>query len=198
MTKSEFLASLRLGLAGLPQEDIEDRISFYGEMIDDRMEENMTEEEAVNALGTVDSVVSQILSEVPLAKIVKERIKPKRKLSVLEIILLAVGSPIWISLSVACIAVVLSVYAVIWAVVAVLWAVEAAFISCGVLGLIGGILDLIRGVPAEGALLLGTGLVFGGLAIFLFAGCVSVTKLMARLTGWIALKVKTLFVKKEK
>ena len=39
MTKQEFLAELRRGLSGLPQNDIEERLNFYSEMIDDRMEE---------------------------------------------------------------------------------------------------------------------------------------------------------------
>ena len=37
MNKQEYIALLRKGLTGLPQEDIEERAAFYGEMIDDRM-----------------------------------------------------------------------------------------------------------------------------------------------------------------
>ena len=44
MNKQEFLAGLRKGLSGLPQEDIEERLLFYSEMIDDRIEEGMEEE----------------------------------------------------------------------------------------------------------------------------------------------------------
>ena len=47
MNKQEFLDELRKGLCGLPSEDIEERINFYSEMIDDRMEEGLTEEESV-------------------------------------------------------------------------------------------------------------------------------------------------------
>ena len=39
MNKQEFLAELRKRLSGLPQADIEERIVFYSEMIDDRTEE---------------------------------------------------------------------------------------------------------------------------------------------------------------
>lgn len=41
MSKQEFLAELRKALSGLPQGDIEDRLTFYSEMIDDRMEEGL-------------------------------------------------------------------------------------------------------------------------------------------------------------
>ena len=45
MNKQEFLAELRRGLSGLPRDDIEERLSFYGEMLDDRIEEGLSEEE---------------------------------------------------------------------------------------------------------------------------------------------------------
>ena len=37
MNKQEFLTQLRQGLSGLPQDDIEKRLTFYSEMIDDRI-----------------------------------------------------------------------------------------------------------------------------------------------------------------
>ena len=45
MDKKAFLAQLRSQLSGLPQNDIEDRLIFYSEMIDDIMEEGITEED---------------------------------------------------------------------------------------------------------------------------------------------------------
>ena len=42
MNKQEFLAHLRKGLSGLPQNDIEKRLNFYGEMLEDRMEEGLS------------------------------------------------------------------------------------------------------------------------------------------------------------
>lgn len=97
MNKQEFLAELRKGLHGLPQNDIEERLTFYNEMIDDRMEEGLTEDAAVSEIGTVNEVISQIVTETPLSKIVKEKVRPKRTLRVWEIVLLALGSPIWLS-----------------------------------------------------------------------------------------------------
>ena len=76
MTKTEFVLELASKLSLLPWEEIEDRISFYVEMIDDRMEEGVSEEEAVAAIGSVDEIASQIIAEIPLAKLVKEKIKP--------------------------------------------------------------------------------------------------------------------------
>ena len=136
MSKQEFLTRLRKGLSGLPQADIEERIAFYSEMIDDHMEEGLSEEEAVSAAGTVDEIVAQAVAETPLAKIAKERIRSKRRLSAGEIVLLALGSPIWLSLAIAAFAVILSLYISLWAVIVSLWAVFvslAAGSACGVL-----------------------------------------------------------------
>ena len=41
MNKEEFLNALRSALAGLPQEDIEERLAFYSESIDDRVEDRV-------------------------------------------------------------------------------------------------------------------------------------------------------------
>ena len=35
MSKQEFLVQLRKGLSGFPQDDIEEHVTFYSEMIDD-------------------------------------------------------------------------------------------------------------------------------------------------------------------
>lgn len=51
MSKQEFLGALYNGLSGLPKEDIENSVQFYSEMIDDRMDEGMTENEAVEDIG---------------------------------------------------------------------------------------------------------------------------------------------------
>lgn len=105
MNKQEFLAQLREGLSGLPQEDMEERLMFYSELLDDQMEEGLSEEEAVAAAGPVEEIVRQTISDTPLTKIVKERIRPKRRLHAGELVLLVLGAPIWLPLGFAAIAV---------------------------------------------------------------------------------------------
>ena len=62
MTKQEFLAELREKLKGLPEQDLEERLSFYSESIEDRMEDGLSEEEAVAGVGTVEEIVAQALT----------------------------------------------------------------------------------------------------------------------------------------
>ena len=72
MNKEAFLMELRGALAGLPAEDIEERVAFYSEMIDDRMEEGVSEEEAVARTGQITEIVSQTIADTPFHKLVKE------------------------------------------------------------------------------------------------------------------------------
>lgn len=197
MNKREFLAELQKGLLGLPQGDIEERLSFYSEMIDDRVEEGLSEDEAVSAIGSVNDVVTQILADTPLAKLVIEKVKPNRFLKAWEMALLILGSPIWLSLLLAAVAVVLAVYIVIWSIVITLWSIEAAFAACFLGGVVSAIFFAFGGNALTGLAMLGAGIFSAGLAVFLGFGCKSATKGMLLLTKRIALGIKSLFVGKE-
>jgi uncharacterized membrane protein len=197
MKKNEFLVKLMHGLSSLPQEEIEERIAFYNEMIDDRMEEGLTEEEAIASLGSVESIIDQIIVETPLASLIKAKIKRTHKLSAWEITLLAIGAPIWVSIIAAVFAVLFTVYASIWAVVVSLWAVFSALAGASVGGILGGILFLCLGKAPAGFGLISAALVCGGLAILMFYACKYTTIAMAWLTKKIALVFKKCFTKKE-
>ena len=197
MSKQEFLVQLRKGLSGLPREDIEERVTFYSEMIDDRMEEGFTEEEAVAAVGTVDEIVKQVVAEMPLAKIAKERIKSKRRLSAGEIVLLVLGSPIWLSFGIAVFVVILSLYFSLWAMIISLWAVFASLILCAFGGVVAGIVLACSGNALSRIAMLAAGIVCAGLSIFMFYGCKAVTDSTLILTKKMAIWTKNCFIKKE-
>lgn len=196
MCKQAFLDELREHLTGLPQSDVDERIAFYAEMIDDRMEEGLTEKEAVAAIGSVEEVYAQIIEETPFTKLVKERIRIKRKLTVWEIVLLAVGSPIWLALLIAAFAVTLSLYVVLWSVVASLWAVFASLAASALGVLVGGVVILCYGHTLSGLVCIAVSLVCAGLSIFAFFGCKAATKGGGWLTKKMALVLKKCFVRK--
>ena len=198
MNKQEFLSRLQLALSGLPWEDIEERLAFYGEMIDDRVEDGLTEEAAVAEIGPIEDIVPQILSEIPLQKLVKERIRPKRRLPVWEIVLLILGFPVWFPLLMAAFAVVLSLFIVLWSLIVSLWAVEVSFAAGGLAGLAAGVVLLCQGDAARGLFLMGSGIALAGLSVVLFFGCKAATRGGVILTKKIVLWIKSLFLRKEK
>ena len=129
MNKSDYLNSLESKLSKLPKIEVNERIAFYSEMIDDLMEEGLSEEQAIERIGSVDKITSQITEEIPLGKIIIDKLKPKRKLSTLEIILLVVGSPIWGALLLSLFAVIFSTYVCLWAGIVTLWAVSVCLLQ---------------------------------------------------------------------
>ena len=198
MTKLECIAELRKRLAGLPADDLEERLGFYGEMIDDRIEDGLSEEEAVADIGSVEEIATQIIAETPLAKLAKEKIKKKRRMKAWEIVLLALGSPIWLSLAVAAFAVILSLYAVLWSLVVAVWAVFVAFSACVPGGaVIGGAYACNGNIPM-GLAMIGVAVASAGLSIFTFFGCREATRGVFALTKKIAVGIKKCFVGKER
>lgn len=176
MNKSEFLAALKQKLCGLPEEEIESSVEYYSEMIDDRIGEGMSEEEAVAAVGSVDEATSCILKEVPLAKLVRDRVMPKRKLSGWEIALIITGSPIWLTLLLAFLVVILAVYLVLWAFIVTMYALDLTLGICLPVGIMGLFEMIGRGYAASGMFVFGAGLFCSGLAILLTMLTVKLTK----------------------
>ncbi len=189
MSKQEFLIALRRKLKGMPKREVDERISFYSEMIDDHIEEGCTESEAVAKIGYIDDISGQIVSEVHLAK-------PKKKRRTREIVLLAVGSPLWISLAAAAFAVVVALYSSLWAVIVSIWAAFVALTASSVAGIAAALPFGISGGAPVGFAMLGASLVCLGLAIFSYYGCRKVTRGVLVISKKLARCIKICFRKK--
>ncbi len=200
MNKQEFMTKLRARLIELPRRELQERLNFYSEMIDDRMEEGLSEEEAVRDIGNTDKITSDICAELtPEEKTFTPLLKrEKRKLKGWEIALLAIGSPLWaslliaafavalslavsavaivISLSVAAFAVIISLYAALWAVLISVWAVFAALTLTAPFATLLGILALFAGDFLPGGFMLSGALVTAGLAILMFFASQAATR----------------------
>lgn len=195
MNKQKFIYDLKDGLKGFDENEIEEISNFYSEMIDDKIENGLTEEKAVEEIGSVDDVLKQILSEYSLMKLVKKRIKPKRKLTALEIVLLVLGSPIWVSVIIALFSIVFSLYVVIWSVVISVWAIELSLVVSSIALILLTILKICDIGIFVAIAFLGVALFCIGLSIFAFFGCKALTKAIITLTVKIVSLIKSLFVK---
>jgi uncharacterized membrane protein len=191
MTKKQFLSELRKKLSGLPRADIEERLAFYGEMIDDRMDDGRSEAEAVADVGYVGVIAAQIRMETPSGG--KKENGKSKKLGAWAIVLLVLGSPIWLSLAVAALAVLIAVYAVLFAVVVSLWSVFAALVGCGIGGAFSGTVLAFTGNALPGVAMVGAGLVSLGLSIFTFCVCCSLTTGAVKLCAAVVRGIRRLF-----
>lgn len=198
MTKQDFLSQLRRGLAALPPEEREERLLFYAESIDDRMEDGLSEEEAVAAMGSADEILSSRASEPSLPRPTEESPRSKRPRKAWEITLLIVGSPLWLSLGIAAVAVVFSLYAILWALILSLWAVFGAFVGTSLGSLASGILLAANGVLPSGLVLLAVALICASLSLFLFYGVKAASKGAVRLSLLLIHPIKNRPWKKEK
>ncbi len=199
-TLGQFSDELRRHLHGLPESDIQSSLDFCAELVADRMEAGMTEEAAVAALGSPAEVAREILLDKPLPTVVSSAVKKttreRRPWRMWELILIALGSPIWLSLLVAFAAVLLSVYIVLWSVIAALWVTDASLAAVAAGCMVSGTVAAIGGQGMAGLLYFGVALLSAGLAVAGFVGCLKLTVLCAKLSALFGRWVKSLFVGK--
>lgn len=200
MTKIEFSERLKQTLVGrgLPREEAAKSVEFYLEMIDDRVEDGMNEEDAVAALGSIEEIAEQILYDLPLGVLVKSKIKNKKEKNgnpALIILLAILGFPIWFPLMITVLAVIFSIYIIIWSLILAVFAVVAAV---GVSGFV--MLPTACFLFSENLIaafgLLGAGLLLIGFAILLYFPAKYAAKGLIWLTGAILRGIKSLFIGK--
>lgn len=198
MNKQKFLNALKVKLSGFCENDIEERINFYSEMIDDRIEEGYTEEEAVLAVGAVEDIASQIIMDISTAKSENKEApkKRKRELRGWEIVLLIIGAPLWIPLVIVAAVVILALFAILWSLIVSVWAVFGALAGCLLGGVGSGIILMCTNNFPIGLAMIGAGFVCGGLAILAFFGCLAATKGSASLSKKSVIGIVNIFKKR--
>ena len=197
MNKQDFLTQLRKKLDGFPRDEVEERLTFYRDMIDDRMEDGMSEKDAVEAVGDPAEAARQILEETPLPLLVKTRVEPKGGWSPLTIVLAIIGFPIWLPLLLTVFAVAACMYAVLWSLVLTAAAVMLALLAGAVGCLLYPFFVAMTGMGSP-VLFIGLGLAGLGLAALSAVGVWYAVKGTVKLTVRLAKGIKSLFIRKEK
>ena len=196
MNKREYLDRLEDLLACLSKEQRAESLSFYEEMIDDRIEEGMTEEEAVAALDAPGIAAEAILDELPAVP--RAVAKTRRKSRVLLWAAVIVGSPIWLSLLVAFLIVAVTVYVCIWMLAVCIWVVAAAFVIAFPVSLLLAFWGVCVGNVPYALAQAGMGLVGLAVGALCFKGAWVASKQLVRLSRiWLA-KMASPFVKRRK
>ncbi|MBR5421784.1 MAG: DUF1700 domain-containing protein [Lachnospiraceae bacterium] len=197
MNKEEYIQELRKRLTGLMQNDIDDRVAYYMERVDERMEAGASEEEAVAALGPVDTTVSNIMNEIPLSQLAVNRVQTGQKSSVGWILLLIFTFPFWFPLLITAAALIFALYITLWAIVLAFFAVDFALAISSIAAIPVSIAFFGAGNPAAGVFVIGIGLILLGIANLLFLLCLAMAKGCIRLLAKLGLGIKHLFVGKK-
>lgn len=189
MNKEQFLAAVQARLAGLAKGDIDRFLDYCREMIDDRMEDGLSEEEAVAAMGSPEYVASQLLMDTPPRKIA-EAPKQRQGLKPWQVLLIVLGCPVWLpvllGLAVAAISIVIGLFT----------ALLGLYCSAVVLVVTGSVLLLFGGTAVampDLLFVLAAGCLLIGIGLLMVLGCNWVV-------GWIVRLIRCLctrFARKE-
>ena len=197
MNRQEYLDDIKEKLLGLSEEDIDKALEFYMEALDDRMDDGLTEEQAINAVGSADEVAEQILMDTPLPKLVSATVKPKRALKAWEIVLLVLGAPLWIPLVAMLFGIALSVVCVLFSLMIAAIATVFGLIVGGIVAAVAGLTGLFVGGGITVVAKIGVGLIMVGLGALLFLPCKSLVLWLFELCGRFFKWIKKQFIKKK-
>ena len=184
MTKIEYLKQLKRALKPITRAECEKSLAYFSEVIDDRMEEGISEETAVSELESVEAAAERIIAEASA----QGQLRAHR--SIWEIILIVLGFPVWFPLLLAISIVVLTVYGLVWIIIAAIFIVSAALAVSGIAGVIGLIILLVPNTAAAFAVL-GVGLVCAGLGVAIFVPALYMAKAYASVTPVMWNKLKS-------
>lgn len=195
MNKQEFLNQLEKALSSLPKTEIDKSLLYYSEIIDDSIEEGLTEAQAVARLESIETISQRILYETPLPVLISSRMKNKNNWT--NALLIVLGFPLWFPLLVSAGAVLLSLYVSIWSVFISFFAVIVAFGASGIVTLVYAPIaifayhNLLNGFGC-----IGISLILISLSILLMKLSVPATKTFIDCSKKLTRKIKSLFIKK--
>lgn len=112
MTKNDFIKDLAAALTSYGVSDAANTIDYYDELIDDRIEGGETEAAVIASLETPHQIASQLADQFQPTQVQHKRMSPV--LLVTLVVLLVLGSPLWGSLLLTAIVLLVVGYLLLW------------------------------------------------------------------------------------
>lgn len=193
MNKTEFLTALEQRLSVLPETERKRSLLYFEEIIADRMEEGMSEEEVIAQMESVDDIANGIINDAMENEphtFPEENAKKIGGCPMWLAILLAVlASPIWLPIGIAVAAVALSLYVTVWALILSLYGIVIGFVVGGLVAAVAALFTLAVNPPYVVLLIEGMSLFLIGLGILLVFPAVIFTRWFAKATVWCVYKI---------
>ena len=111
MKKNEFLNSLKSRLKAFNESEVKSIMDFYDELIEEKKENGLSEEEAIASFGDMNSIVNKVSADLVLTRSNNQTSNPAKNFL---IILGICASPILIPIGIALSAVVFSLIVVVF------------------------------------------------------------------------------------
>lgn len=161
MTKEEFLKSLRTQLKRGKVPDYQDYVDDYSELIDDRLEV---------AGATEQSILTELDSPTKIARaIIDEDGQPGRRIStgltVWMVILIILGSPVWVGLLIAAVSLIATAYLLLWLIPFLIGVFDFSFFITGAVGVVASFVAFFATGAAYGVTQLGISILCIGIAL---------------------------------
>lgn len=198
-----FLEELRIKLSHLPSSEVEKVISFYSESLQDKIEDGMSEEDAVKSFGPTDDIVKAIEDEIPLTTIVRDKVASKTKKGdgsksnkLLIFVIIVLTFPIWVTILGLLFGLVVACLAIIFTIPVVIGTLYASLFPIALFGIFLGVIRMLTLSFATGLGYLGVGFVSLGLIFILFKPMVYLAKKLVQLILYPFKKLKAWLLKK--
>ncbi len=191
MNKVEFLKELELYLLKMNDSEKNKFITYYDEMISDYIENGMIEDEAVKKIGTPVKIAEEILDDYNSVKLNL----PSTESKILNIIITIIGFPLWGSVLLSVILLVLSVYILFWCVPIITGAGCVGFFASAIIGIVGTPLVMSQSISI-GVIQLGTSVASVGITVLLGIVTIDLSKRFMNITRKFNVKLVELFKRK--
>lgn len=195
MTKEIFLQELTCRLQQFPTEEVDRQRLYYEELLEDMIEDGLSEEAAVEKLGAPDTIASEILQDIPLQSLVKHRLRPKNGWTGAAIALTALGAPLWLPLLLALLLTSGAMFLAFCSMIAALFISVLALVCAGLLTLLRGF-GLFTLGGGYAVFTIGAGFILLGLTCLTFLVAKYASIGLYRSGRWLLNMGKGLLVKK--
>lgn len=188
MNRAEFIEVLRKELVSLKKAERDKFINYYEEIINDYIENGLTEEEVIEKVGNPKIIAKNILNVQGNVEFEAPSINSK----IINIILLILGFPLWGSLLFAGLMLILSGLIIVWFVPFASGVSAIAFFAAGLLSIVATPF-MIADVLSVGIVQLGMGISSIGVSFLLAMATIYLSKKFSRFTKEICSRIFKLF-----
>ncbi|MGX7023739.1 DUF1700 domain-containing protein [Vagococcus hydrophili] len=186
MNQKEFITRLRRELVKRNVLDTETHINYYQEIIADYVEDGVSEEEAVAKLGSMEDLVLSIAGN----NVSSVELRSEKQKSPLIWFLLIVGSPLWLSILLSIILLLLSGIIILWCLPLILGSLSFAFLVTGIVSLVGATFNSsFYYIVTQ----LGVGVFASGLGLLCLIGTTSSTQVISSLVKKLTTPLTKIF-----
>lgn len=186
MNKTQFLAALEERLSVVSDAERKRSLLYFEEIIADRMEEGLSEEEVIAQMESPEEIAADIISDIGTEEQNPAAFEKKLGSCPLwvAIILAVLGSPVWLPVLVSVVTVIVTIYSVVWILIGCLYVTAVSLVIGGCVGIVALVIAMGANSAVVAVFAIGLSLFCIGCGILLVFPAVLCTRWYAKGTVW--------------